>query len=295
MRGGGSRLAVGLVGAGPWAGMVHAPGFADSSEARLAGVWARRQEAAAELANRHGVPAFGRYEELLDSCEAVVFAIPPAAQPEFAVRAAHAGKAVLLEKPLGEDVAGARRIVDAVQEAGVGSMLGLSYRFAKRVQDFLSAASLFGAWGARACFLTGALLDGPFAGSPWRHEKSGLLLDLGPHMIDLLEAALGPVARVRASGKPSEMVLVVLEHANGATSDVLMAGRVGIDPKVQVELYGRQGCLSLDASEEPKPDAFERLRRDFVTVARGGPSTSFDAAHGLHLQQLVQDALVDLG
>ncbi|MDQ1396460.1 MAG: hypothetical protein QOG64_1719, partial [Acidimicrobiaceae bacterium] len=40
-------LAVGLVGAGPWATMVHAPVLSAGPETLLAGVWARRPEAAA--------------------------------------------------------------------------------------------------------------------------------------------------------------------------------------------------------------------------------------------------------
>lgn len=273
--------------------MVHAPGFADTPETELTGIWARRRDAATELAAPYGVRAFERYEELLDVCEAVVFAIPPTIQPEFAVAAARAGKALLLEKPLAEDVAGAKRIVDAVHEAGVASMLALSYRFSQKVKDYLAEASRFRAFGARTCFITGALLAGPFASSPWRHERNGLLLDLGPHTIDLMEATLGPVGTVRAGGDPSGMVALILEHKSGATSEIVLSGRAGIDPKVTVELYGPDGCLTLDASGEPTPVAFESLRRDFVAVARGGRPNSFDVDHGLHLQQLIEDALQD--
>ena len=39
-------VAVGLIGAGPWARMAHAPMLAKSPHTRLAGVWARRPEAA---------------------------------------------------------------------------------------------------------------------------------------------------------------------------------------------------------------------------------------------------------
>ena len=42
------RVAVGLVGAGGWADLVHAPTLAAGPQTRLAGVWARRPEAAGE-------------------------------------------------------------------------------------------------------------------------------------------------------------------------------------------------------------------------------------------------------
>src|SRR5690606_24187086 len=47
---GADALTVGLVGAGPWASMFHAPAIAGGPETRLAAVWARRPEAAGELA-----------------------------------------------------------------------------------------------------------------------------------------------------------------------------------------------------------------------------------------------------
>ncbi|MGH9299977.1 MAG: Gfo/Idh/MocA family protein, partial [Acidimicrobiales bacterium] len=93
-------LPVGLVGAGPWASVAHAPMLAAGPHTELAGIWARRPEAAEELARRHGTRAFGELDALLEACEAVAFAVPPDVQPELAARAARAGKAILLEKPL---------------------------------------------------------------------------------------------------------------------------------------------------------------------------------------------------
>ncbi|MFD8008034.1 Gfo/Idh/MocA family protein, partial [Streptomyces mirabilis] len=110
---------VGLVGAGPWARAVHARVLAAGPETRLTAVWARRAEAARETAEPHGAAAVTRFEELLDGCEAVAFAVPPAVQAELAPLAAKAGKALLLEKPLGVDLASARRLADGLDPAGV--------------------------------------------------------------------------------------------------------------------------------------------------------------------------------
>src|SRR5258707_404244 len=46
-------VSVGLVGAGPWASMVHAPVLAASPHTRLAGVWARRPEPVTDV-HAHG-------------------------------------------------------------------------------------------------------------------------------------------------------------------------------------------------------------------------------------------------
>src|SRR3954447_21422403 len=76
---------VGLVGAGPWAGMFHAPMLSADAGTTLEAVWSRRPEAARALAAEHGATAAASYEELLDRCEAVAFAVPPDIQAGMAV------------------------------------------------------------------------------------------------------------------------------------------------------------------------------------------------------------------
>jgi len=284
-------MAVGLAGAGPWAAMVHAPVLAAGPETRLAGVWARRPEAAAELAGRHGVPAFTRYEELLDACEAVACCVAPDAQPDLAVAAARAGKALVLEKPLALTLDEARRLVDAVGEAGVRTVVVLTYRFSTGVRQFLDEAAALDAFGGRGCFLSGAFLGGPFA-TPWRLEH-GALLDVGPHVVDLMEGALGPVAAVRARGDPQGWVGLLLEHQGGATSDVSLSCRTAIEPsRTEVELYGTSGSRFLDARAATGPPTFATFRREVAEAARGaspGPHTP-DAARALHLQEILEEA-----
>src|SRR5690606_21825013 len=129
---------------GPWARTMHARMLAAGPETSLAGVWARRPEAAAEVAAPYGAPVAASFEELLDTCEAVDFAVPPAVQADLAVRAARAGKALLLEKPLGPDLAGARAVAEAVAECGVVSQLVLTKRYHPATRDFLRRAAALG-------------------------------------------------------------------------------------------------------------------------------------------------------
>jgi hypothetical protein len=108
-------LRFGLIGTGYWAAAVHAPGIAAHPQAELAGVWGRNPVKAETLAARFGARAFSDVDELIESVEAVAFAVPPDIQAELAVRAAEAGRALLLEKPLALTVAAADRVVRAVR------------------------------------------------------------------------------------------------------------------------------------------------------------------------------------
>ena len=169
---------VGLVGAGRRACHTYAPMLAVSHSARFAGVWARSADASEDLAASHGVPAYDRYADLLDNCEAVVFAVPPPAQVELAITAAGQGKALLLERPIAGDTAGAEELVEAVETNRVVSQVALAWRFAAPVRRFLDQeVPAVGPVGGRGRLARAAPVAGATT-SPWRLER-GVLVDRG--------------------------------------------------------------------------------------------------------------------
>lgn len=276
-------VAVGLVGAGPWAELAHAPMLAAGPHTRLAGVWARRPEAAARL----GAPVFERVEELFDACEAVAFCVPPAVQAEIGVRAARAGKALLLEKPLADSLANAERLVAAIAEAGVASQMVLTLRYAAGTREFLARCAEIEPFGGHAANISGVLLgDHPFA-TPWRLER-GALLDVGPHVVDLLDAALGPVTGVRAHGHPLGWTGLLLDHEGGAVSEASLCMTVpGDTPPSSFAVHGRGGSAVLRPSGD---DALATVAEEFARTVRQGGGHPLDAARGLRLQRIIANA-----
>ncbi len=281
-------IRVGLVGAGPWASLVHAPMLAAGPDTTLEAVWTRRPEAAQKLADRHGAAVAASTEELFERCEAVAFAVPPAVQAALAPDAARAGCALLLEKPIAGDLAGAEALADAVGESGVASMVVLSWRYASEVRSFLQAAARFEAYGGVGQFLSAGLLAGPFK-TPWRLER-GPLLDLGPHVIDLLDAALGTVTGIRASGDLADWVTLQLEHESGVASSAVLSGTTAVEPhRSGVGLYGPAGVLEVDCNTAVGLDAFTTLVAEFAATCRGQVH-ALDVHRGLHLQRLLDQA-----
>ncbi|MGN5632318.1 Gfo/Idh/MocA family protein [Streptomyces sp. AC154] len=280
---------VGLVGAGPWARAMHARMLAAGPETALTAVWARRPEAAAELAQAHGARAAGSFEELLDHCEAVAFAVPPAVQAGLAVQAAAAGRALLLEKPLGADLAAARAVADAVAEHGVVSQLVLTKRYHPATRAFLAEAATREVLGARSCYLHGAFLGGEFA-TGWRLEH-GALLDLGPHLLDLLDSAVAPIVSVRGTGDPRRWTELTCEHENGAVSQASLSGSVSLPrARTRIELFGPGEELVYDTADLDHEECWPVLRREFADAVRTGTGTGIDAARGLRLQELLDQA-----
>ncbi|HEX4704593.1 MAG TPA: Gfo/Idh/MocA family oxidoreductase, partial [Pseudonocardiaceae bacterium] len=155
-------LRFGLIGAGPWATMVHAPAIAAHPGTELVSVWARRPDAAAELAAKYGATVADDPDELIASVDAVAFAVPPGVQADIAIRAAAAGRHLLLEKPIGATVADAERLADAVAEARVATIVLLTLRYAPEVIEWLAAARESGGWATGAAtWYADALLSGP--------------------------------------------------------------------------------------------------------------------------------------
>ena len=285
-------LRVGVVGAGPWARLFHAPMVAAHPDTELTAVWARRPDAAAEVAGPHGAAVHGSFDRFLDEVEAVVFAVPPDVQAELAGRAARAGKPLLLEKPLALDLVAAERLAEVVEETGVPTQMVLTWRYAPAVRALLEAVAGTRPIGARGWFLTGGMLGGPFA-TPWRLEQ-GPLLDIGPHVLDLLEAALGRVVGIRAHGDAHRWVGLQLDHESGTTSEASLTAYSRLEPaRAGVEVYTADGVLEV-ATAGVSASATTTLVGEFVATARSGRSHGLDVRHGLHLQRLLATASEDL-
>lgn len=284
------QLRVGLVGAGPWASMIHAPGIANHPGTTLTGVWARRPEAATELAHAHGAEPFTSYQDLLSTVDAVAFCVPPGVQGPMAIEAANAGKHLILEKPIAESVEVAEHLVAAVTEADVASLVVLTRRYAQETKELLAQLHRTGGWtGADGRWLTGALLDGPFSNSPWRHEK-GALDDIGPHAFDLLDAALGEITDVIAANvSDTGLWQLILQHAGGATSTLTLTLSLPLQPPfADFTVFGPNGHRTLNSRDTSAQECFINLLDDFVAMVHSGTTThECDVRRGLHLQRVI--------
>lgn len=291
-----SPLRMGLVGAGPWATVLTGPMLANAPEIDLRGVWARRPEAADALATQLGTTGFADLDALFDECEAVMFSVPPDVQAALAARAARAGKALLLDKPVGLTLAQAEELAAVIDETGVISQLLLTNRYLDSMITFLDAASSFEAYGARAWFFGDGCLEGTFFGTPWRVAEGGLI-DLAPHVLDALDAAMGPIVAIRARGQRRGMVSIECEHADGRYSQAAISNTTRQSGGLVVELHGPEGRLAFETNaatpEEKAADyagAMQRVVGQFVQAVRTGTPHPLDVHRGVFLQRLIEQA-----
>jgi predicted dehydrogenase len=92
------------------------PAIQDAENCIVTAVASRDAAKARALADRFGVPhAFGSYEEMLasDTIDAVYIPLPTSHHVEWSIKAAQAGKHVLVEKPLALEASQIERLIEA--------------------------------------------------------------------------------------------------------------------------------------------------------------------------------------
>ncbi|MFC9132168.1 Gfo/Idh/MocA family protein [Streptomyces sp. NPDC057099] len=285
-------MRIGLLGTGPWAQMAHAPALSRHEGLDFAGVWGRRPEAAKELAERHGVPVYDDVDELFADVDAVAVALPPQVQAELAARAARAGCHLLLDKPLAPTVEQGRAVVEAVEEAGVASVVFFTTRFQPEPEAWITEQAGVPGWFTAHAQWLGAVFtsESPFA-TPWRREK-GALWDVGPHALSVLLPVLGDVRRVTAAAYgPGDTVHVVLDHSGGASSTLTLS--LTAPPAAAgaaLEVRGEAGVAVLPESSDGAVPALTRAADALLTAARTGRPHACDAAFGLRVTEILTAA-----
>ncbi len=264
-------LKLGLVGTGYWAQVAHAPALATTPGIEFAAVWGRDFGAATSLALSHGATAHRDLGEFLAGVDAVAFSVPPDVQCPIAIRAASAGKHLLLEKPIATTVAGAESLAAAVTAAGVASVVFFTARFQPEMRAWLAEVAGADGWlGGAATWLGSALVgDNPFR-TPWRQDKGGLW-DVGPHAVSLLWASLGPVVSVTAAAGRADLTCLVLRHESGALSTAtLTLSAPAAAAGSQLCLWGERGLSAGPAQDGDPVSALRVALAELAGNARSG-------------------------
>ncbi|MDX3227676.1 Gfo/Idh/MocA family oxidoreductase [Streptomyces sp. ME19-01-6] len=282
----------GLLGTGHWAAETQGAALAAHPEAELVGVWGRDPAKARALADRYGIRAYDRADELIADVEAVAVALPPDIQSDLALRAARAGRHLLLDKPLAFTTEDADRVVDAVEEHGLASVVFFTRRFAQPVEDFLTRAAADGGWdGVRVTAFASIFRPGnPYGGSPWRRERGGLW-DVGPHALSVLLPVLGPVAEVTAVGGPRGAAHVLLRHRSGAVGTLALT----LDARPAAvahtcDFYGEQGVAAVPDAGITPVEAFTAATDRLLRGARAGTDDPCDARFGREVVAVLEAA-----
>lgn len=187
---GASAPAVAVIGCGAIAERFHLPALARHPDVRRRLVLVDPDlDRARSLAARFGVTRVAeRLEDVLDAADAAVIATPHELHYPLARACLEAGLAVLCEKPLAHSAHAARELAETAERRGVGLYVNQSLRLYPTF-ELLKRWTSSGALGTlrRVRVYWGEKFDWPAAsGFYFTGGTRGVLLDKGPHVLDLL-------------------------------------------------------------------------------------------------------------
>ena len=194
------KLRIAIAGTG--FGEKYAVGLQANPEVELVGVFSRRPERAAAMAERFGIPVATRnFEDLLriPNLDAVAVVTPNSTHAVFVRQAIRAGKHVLCDKPLALSGREGAALLKAAGAAGVRHVTFVPYRFSPAAVAMKEAmgegrvgrlVSVRASWG----------VDMRSEPLRWRFQRklsgAGVVADLGAHILDLITWWVGPIRRV---------------------------------------------------------------------------------------------------
>ena len=289
------------------AGMIaefHARAIAENagSGAQLIAVGHYRPERFAEIEQSFGVPCLTENELLENPDVDVVCICTPSGQHSAqTIRAAEAGKHVLVEKPMAVTMADADAMITACQKQHVNLGVIFPNRTKPLFQDVFRAVKS-GLLGE----LTLGLVTLPFYRSQayydqaawrgtWALDGGGVLMNQGIHQIDLLTWFMGDPVEIRATARTlhreievEDTVSASLLFGNGSVAAVngTTTTPPGFPPRIEV--YGTRGGIQLEGEtairwtidgEEKLPEAMLTGKIQGSAGSAGDPRKITAAGH----------------
>lgn len=198
-------MRVGVVGCGYW-GAKHVRVLQSLAGVEQVVLIDPRETARATLGK--AFPTLGSFAHLDDALahvDALVIATPPSSHATLGLRALHAGKHVLIEKPLAVNVKDAQALVEAAEATGMTLMVGHTFEYNAAV------------WQLREIVASGELGDIHYIDSARLNlgiyqQDVNVVWDLAPHDVSILNYVLQSMPqRVHAWGG---------SHAHSLSEDV---------------------------------------------------------------------------
>ena len=263
-------IRIGIVGTGRTVGIAanHAAAILQENRAEISALYNRSREGALQFAQTHCPKAkiCDSYAELLEAVDAVVVCTPNSTHADYAAAALKAGKALLLEKPMGIDPEKSRQILQAQKATGAFGAVGYVFRFTPTAQALKRLVNeKMGRIYSLSMTYGGTRLADPNLPLEWRMERTksgpGALADFGSHLFDLTRFACGFIPQTlschtqtvitsRATDQGPQPVdnddsAVVSGIGKGGELFSMLVSRVGMDG-IHLCISGEGGLIRAD-------------------------------------------------
>ena len=257
----------GIIGVGNVTERKSGPGFQQAERSELVAVMRRNGDLAADYARRHYIPRwYDDADKLINDPEvdAVYVATPPDSHRDYVLRVAQVGKPVYVEKPMARTALECEDMISACDEAGVGLFVAYYRRAMPRfvtVKELLVSGRIGQLRSVSICNERPAPV-GEADDEGWRVDPEisggGHFVDLGSHILDLLDWLLGPVTHAagiatnRGGRYPAEDLVTGVFSFRSGVDGVGVWNYDSFQHKDQVEISGTAGALRFSCfADEP--------------------------------------------
>lgn len=291
----------GIVGCGS-IGPTHAGAIQQIDDAELVAVADTVQERAHEMARKFEVGQVYTSEEALihdPDVDVVILCTPSGMHADGAVRAMHAGKHVVVEKPMDVSLAACDRIIAAQAETKKQFTVISQHRFDSAtmlVKDAIDSGKLGKIILADATvkwWRTQKYYDSGDWRGTWKLDGGGALMNQGVHTVDLLQWLVGGVssiyAHIRTAGheriEVEDIAVAALTFKNGAVGTLTATTAAYDGLPVRIDIFGTEGSAILEGDRLKQMtlktgESFtsESAAAHAISVAKGGTASVKDQA-----------------
>ena len=249
-----NQVQIGVIGAGGIAYRRTIPGMLEAKNCKLVAVM--DPVGVEKIAEEFGVPGYATEAELLadPNVQAVYIASPVNVHLAQIKAAAEAGKHVLCEKPLTMTLAEAEEAAAVCKEKGVVLQEGYMMKFHgahKKIKELIDEGKL-----GKLVYMRAQLACWyPKIEGAWRQDPTtgggGALMDMGTHLIDLLEYFAGPVKKIVSltgnivqdyKSEDASTTMIEFESGTQATVDAFFCVPDEAS-RTRLEVYGSGGAV----------------------------------------------------
>ena len=292
------KIRWGIIGCGNVTEVKSGPAFQKARGSQLVAVMRRNAKLAEDYARRHQVPTwYDNAESLIEdkNVDAVYIATPPSSHKEYALAVARAGKPVYVEKPMAINYSDCQEMIQACAKANVPLFTAFYRRALPRflkIKSFIDEGQIGNVRGVNLRLWQPPSIEDQHGAVQWRVDPSiaggGYFVDLGSHMIDLLQYMLGPIRSVVGLSS-NQGTFYAVEDTVSATF-AFESGVQGVgfwcfcaSEKADVtEIIGSHGTITYSTfSDLP------------ILLERNGTIEQFNIPHPDHIQQPLIQAVVD--
>jgi predicted dehydrogenase len=276
---------VGIIGAGWWAEVAHAPGLVNAG-AEITAVLSRTKSKADKMAKKYKAVVVDSVAEMAKHVDAVAIATANDSHVRYGLEAIKHGVHVFIDKPLAKNLKDAQKLYRTATSAGVIGLTTLSSRghpVTVRARELLQSGALGDILYVRGHFHA-EFMANPKTALAWRAQRapagSGALGDLGAHLFDLASyvsglqfekvSALSSIAfENRPGGKvENDDEIAMLAKLSTNVNGVFSLSRVhtGGPQSILVEVQGTKGAMRVRPalSVDARNGGLEFCKRDGV-------------------------------